>query len=338
MSQEFDEETIKDLGTIHSLSDVIMLYYLEYLIGICLDVEDTVDLARQKSDIVFENLTLKNGLPCTRLLVDLLDDIDPKHFQAFLNKYNIAKQNKSNDDFITQIDTYIHEYGYGFCLYKADGIMGISAILDLILLKNKVVVLDATSITRMSAKKIIDREGNYLFLLQNYSPLYEEIKSFFSNIKKLQMLQNEKEQCIFESETDIVCTKLDWIPKYKQFPNIKAVGMIQGETEEDNAYYITSLSDFDSITTILDQHFWDIDLVSWNIDILKDPKPVINTDEKKIDITDLNLKVLKKEGAKVLINAVKQEYNVEKKYLSELGWRRQASLDDKALRNLYKHF
>ena len=289
-------------------------------------------------DIVYDYLTLKNGLPSTKLLVDLLDDIDPKHFQAFLNKYDIAKHEKSESTYINLIDTYIHENGYGFCMKDIDGTIGMSAILDLILLKNKVVVLDATSITRITARKVIDREGNYIFLLQNYSPLFNEVKDFFNDIDKIEELQKEKEQCIFENSTDIVCTKLDWIPKYKQFPELKAVGMILGENEEDNVYYLTSLSDFDSITTILDNHYWDIDLVSWNMDILDNPKPVIDENEAKVDITGMNLKVLKKEGAKIVISAVKKEYNVQKKFLSDIGWRRQASLDDKALRNIFKHF
>lgn len=139
---------------------------------------------------------------------------------------------------------------------KANEILAIPRLLDMLAIKGAVVTIDAMGCQRAIARKVLDKKADYIFALEgNQGTLREDVELFAAE----QRASNFKDTTVsrartvdgdhgrIESRDITVIHDIDWLQKNHQWPGLNSVVMVQstretgGKIERETRFYITSL-------------------------------------------------------------------------------------------------
>ena len=120
-------------------------------------------------------------------------------------------------------------------------------MVEMIDIKEAVVVADALHCQKKSAEKIIKEKGDYLFVVKDNNPtLKENIELYFKNEKTDSYSQREFNGGRIEKRTAYTTTAINWLPGIEEWANLKTIGAIHTEFEKGGKkssewhYYISS--------------------------------------------------------------------------------------------------
>jgi predicted transposase YbfD/YdcC len=161
---------------------------------------------------------------------------------------------------------------------KSNEITAVPKLLDMIDCKGAIITVDALNTQTQIAKKIIDKQADYIMALKgNQGEIYEQVKERFSR----QMIDSidtthDLGHGRVETRTCSVIKDLTFIDKAIDWVNIKCVIKIDsnryfkatGKTEQETRYYICSLdSDAQLINKSVRNHWAIENKLHWMLDV-----------------------------------------------------------------------
>lgn len=142
---------------------------------------------------------------------------------------------------------------------KSNEITAIPELLDLLDLSGSIISIDAMGCQREIARKIIEKEGDYVLALKgNQKTLYEDVKDYFEVAEKHQYHRVPHTNQIDEPHKDhgrieqrhyTLCPLPDYFAKTKEWKGLKGIGRVErsrytsGDITREVSYYLLSFDD-----------------------------------------------------------------------------------------------
>lgn len=139
---------------------------------------------------------------------------------------------------------------------KSNEIIAIPQLLDMLAIEGAVVTIDAMGCQREIAKKVIDKKGDYVLALKgNQGTLRDDVELFVAEQKANGFKDTaiSRDQTVdgdhgrIETRTTTVIHDVAWLQERHNWPGLKGVVMVEsireidGKTEQETRFYITSL-------------------------------------------------------------------------------------------------
>lgn len=264
----------------HILSDILVLTILASLCGAQTWTE-VEEFGKAKKVWLKTFLQLPNGIPSHDTIGDLYARLSPGSLQdGFLSW--IQSMVQTNDGDIIPIDgktirrSYDQASGRGAIHMvsawssangvvlgqlkteeKSNEITAIPELLGILDVKGCVVTIDAMGCQKEIAKKIIEREADYVLALKgNQGTLYADVKLYMDSIidQKIKNIPHmnfntiDKGHGRIEERSYFVTESIDWLEQKKSWEGLKSVGVVESKRHIGEAisierrYYISSLS------------------------------------------------------------------------------------------------
>lgn len=160
---------------------------------------------------------------------------------------------------------------------KSNEITAIPVLLDMLVLHNCVVTIDAMGCQREIVEKIVSKGADYVIALKgNQQELHEEVQHAFT-FMDVQGIDKQVDTGHGRVETRIckVITDLSFIDEHIHWTGIKSVVKIEakrtnkttGQTSEDTRYYICSIVDAQQINLAVRKHWGIENSLHWILDV-----------------------------------------------------------------------
>ena len=277
-----------------------MLSLIGYICGEK-DIESIVEWANLNKENLQKVIPLDNGIPSADTLLRVMGIINPKKFENLLisvtqkyfeelpetvQKEIIAIDGKTIKGSRTKTNTVVHIVSAWACKLqlflaqvktneKSNEITAIPELLDLLDLKNTIITIDAMGCQKDIAKKIVEKEADYVLSLKgNHSIFLNNIKDLFEltknpiYYKQYKITKSDitidKDHGRIEKRQTFLCTQLDWLEERKDWANLRGIGMtvstriIDGVSTTENRYFITTLTDVHEAAKAM-HHHWQIE-------------------------------------------------------------------------------
>ena len=210
---------------------------------------------------------------------------------------------------------------------KSNEITAIPKLLELLDLKGHVVTIDAMGTQKAIAKKIIDKEGDYILALKgNQGTLNNDVRLFLeSELSKSSSLVIEDEHEEFdkghgriESRKCIVSSDVDWLSQKEKWAGLRTIAMIEetqeikGEVSIARRFFISSLPpNAKQIAQAVRAHWLIENGLHWTLDV------VFNEDQSRVrkDNAAENMALIRHITINMLNNAKKTFKNIGLKAL-----------------------
>lgn len=214
---------------------------------------------------------------------------------------------------------------------KSNEITAIPKLLDLLELTENIVTIDAMGCQKEIAKKIQEKDADYIFALKgNQGTLSEDVQLFLTheNEKASTSLSSyeevDKGHGRIETRRCLVSDQLDWLEQKPLWTGLQTIAMIE-ETRQvgdkvsiDRRFFISSLpADAQLIASSVRAHWAIENALHWTLDV------VFNEDLSRIrkDNAGLNMALIRHITLNMLNNARKQLKGVGLKALrKKAGW------------------
>ena len=167
---------------------------------------------------------------------------------------------------------------------KSNEITAIPELLDLLTVKGAIVTIDAMGCQKEIAKKIVEKEADYVLALKgNQGTLKTDVELFFTEQKSCKFKDTvisrhetlEKSHGRIETRTFTSIDAIDWLKTRHDWVGLKSIVMVEsireiigGKTESETRYYISSLAadavrQGDAIRGhwAVESHHWVMDMV-----------------------------------------------------------------------------
>jgi predicted transposase YbfD/YdcC len=264
----------------YPLDEMLLLCLLAVLAG----AESWVEIAefgKAKLDFLRRYRPFENGTPSHDQLGDLFAALDAEAFQHCFIAW-VASLTKLGPD-IVAIDgkTLRRAYQEGGAkapihmisawsarqrlvlgqtkvAEKSNEITAIPDLLDLLTLKGATVTIDAMGCQKEIAKKIKDKEADYVLALKgNQGTLQQDVELFFTEQKTRRFADTtisrhrtlEKSHGRIETRTYTAIGDIAWLQERHDWTGLKSIVMVEsvreiigGKTESETRFYISSLS------------------------------------------------------------------------------------------------
>jgi predicted transposase YbfD/YdcC len=264
----------------YPLEEMLLLCLLAVLAG----AESWVEIAefgKKKVDFLRRFRPFENGTPSHDQLGDLFAALDAEAFQHCFIAW-VASLTKLGPD-IVAIDgkTLRRAYQEGGAkapihmisawsarqrlvlgqtkvAEKSNEITAIPDLLDLLTLKGATVTIDAMGCQKEIAKKIKEKEADYVLALKgNQGTLSEDVELFFTEQKERKFADTaisrhqtlEKSHGRIETRTYTAIDDIDWLKERHDWAGLRSIVMVEsvreiigGKTESEMRFYISSLS------------------------------------------------------------------------------------------------
>jgi predicted transposase YbfD/YdcC len=220
---------------------------------------------------------------------------------------------------------------------KSNEITAIPTLLDLLEVKGCIVTIDAMGCQKEIAKKVVEKEADYIFGLKgNQSTLHEDVKFYFEDYLKNQdnyLEINGKETLEkghgrIETRQYYLSSEIDWVAQKADWAGLSSIGAVRSVVEEkgvvrtENRYFPTSLTDIDSFAKSVREHWgienslhWVLD-VAFNEDNCRIRKD--NSGENFAVIRHIALNLLKQDGSKLSLKAKRHKCAYSDIYLYKI--------------------
>jgi len=308
----------------YPLAEVLLLCLLAVLAG----AETVTDIARfgeKKLDLLRRLRPFAAGTPAHDHLGDILATLDAEAFQrcfvawvaaligvpegvVAIDGKTVRRSKGAARDAIHMVSAFAARQrlvlGQLKVADKANEIVAIPKLLDMLAIEGAVVTIDAMGCQRAIAQKIVDKKADYILALKgNQGTLREDIDLFIDE----QKARDFKDTTVSRSETVdgdhgriesraiTVIHDIDWLQERHAWPGLKSVIMVEStretshKTERETRFYITSLVLLASQMAPLVRDHWAVEnSLHWVLDmVFRDDECRLRTDDAPANFTTL---------------------------------------------------
>jgi predicted transposase YbfD/YdcC len=268
---------------------------------------DFVLFGKEKIDFLKEYFEYSNGIPSKDTFARLFAALDPEAFKVcfveWVKSLQVSLKNviaidgktlcNSADELndmpaIHMVSAFATEARLILAQQKVDDksneITAIPKLLDLLSLKANIVTIDAMGCQKSIAKKIQEKEADYVLSLKgNQGNLNEDVRLFLETeaAKKSSTViediheEVDKGHGRIEVRKCIVSSHLDWLEKKSEWVGLKTVAMIEetrdfgDKTTFERRFFISSLpADAKRIASAVRAHWLVENALHWTLDVV----------------------------------------------------------------------
>ncbi len=163
-------------------------------------------------------------------------------------------------------------------------------LIEMLDISGAIIVADALHCKKKSAKKVINKGGDYLFVVKDNEPLLkQDIEVYMQNEETEKCVKTEKNGGRIEKRTAYVTQNIDWLADIDKWEKLTTIGAIQTEFSKDGKttnewhYYISSAKlsaeklleharlewAVESMHWLLDVHFMEDKTKVWDMNVQK---------------------------------------------------------------------
>lgn len=314
----------------YPLAEVLLLCLLAVLAG----AETITDIARfgeKKLDLLRRFRPFAAGTPAHDHLGDILATLDAEAFQrcfvawvaaligvpegvVAIDGKTVRRSKGAARDAIHMVSAFAARQrlvlGQVKVADKANEIVAIPKLLDMLALDGAVVTIDAMGCQRAIAQKIIDKKADYILALKgNQGTLREDVELFAQEqkIKDFKDTTVSRHQTVdgdhgrIETRDITVIHDVAWLRERHHWPALTSVVMVQStrvfpgqgreadKIERETRFYITSLALVASLVGPLIRDHWAIENgLHWVLDmVFRDDECRLRTDHAPANFTTL---------------------------------------------------
>jgi predicted transposase YbfD/YdcC len=193
---------------------------------------------------------------------------------------------------------------------KANEIVAIPRLLDMLAIEGAVVTIDAMGCQRDIAQKVVDKKADYILALKgNQGTLRDDVERFATE-QKSKSFQDavvshhrtvDGEHGRIETRDITVLHDIDWLQENHRWPGLKSIVMVQGTREIpgsspgtstiacETRFYITSLALAASLISPLIRDHWAVEnSLHWVLDmVFRDDECRVRTDHAPANFTTI---------------------------------------------------
>lgn len=344
------EDKRRALGRLHKLNDILVMAVVAVLCGA--DTWNEIEMfCKAKEDWLSKFLGLKNGIPSHDTFNRVISSIDHEVFEEKFIAWTSELINISGQKEIISIDgktvrgaksrgkkSPIHivsawasqnslVLGQVKTDEKSNEITAVPELLNSLTIENTIITADAMSCQKDIAKKIIEKEADYILAVKgNQKQLLQDVEEEFKFGKDYPIYEDvdlghgriETRKCSLIRDFQFITEDNDWA-------NLKTVVKIESkrefkngdrETETMTRFYITSLDDEPKELLHYIRTHWEIEnKLHWRLDI------AFREDEsrKRKDNAAENFAILRKIVLNLLRNDKSKKVGLKSKRLIA-GW------------------
>jgi len=292
---------------IHKLHDILVITVCAVISGLehWTQIED---FAKANEQWFKSFLDLPGSIPSHDTFGKVFSVIDPDEFERRIQKWihclvgsgteekHIAIDGKtlrksfdtaSGKAAIHMLNAYVYENHAVFGQLKVDSktneITAIPKLLEMLQLKEATVTIDAMGCQKDIARKIIDRNGHYVFSLKgNQGALKDDVATFMDDLiaKEQQPCSDyyetvEKSHGRIETRKCWSCWDVDWLNQRHQWAGLSCLAAVEctrtinGQSSTERRYFISSHSgrQAQKIATLVRNHWRVENELHWTLDV-----------------------------------------------------------------------
>ena len=314
----------------YPLNEVLLLCLLAVIAG----AETITDIARfgeKKLALLRRFLRFADGTPAHDHLGDILATLDPEQFQrrfvawvasrtgvpegvVAIDGKAVRRSKGAGKEAIHMVSAFAARQrlvmGQVKVADKANEIVAIPKLLDMLAIEGAVVTIDAMGCQRAIAQKIVEKKADYILALKgNQGRLREDVELFVreQKDKSFQDTETSHHRTVdgdhgrIETRDVTVIHDIDWLQQDHQWPGLKSVVMVEttrqipGPTpetdkiERETRFYIASLALIASMVGPLIRDHWAIEnSLHWVMDmVFRDDEARLRTDHAPANFTTI---------------------------------------------------
>ena len=309
---------------VYPLAEVLLLCLLAVLAG----AETVTDIARfgeKKLDLLRRLRPFAAGTPAHDHLGDILASLDAEAFQrcfvawvaaligvpegvVAIDGKTVRRSKGAAPDAIHMVSAFAARQrlvlGQVKVADKANEIVAIPKLLDLLAIEGAVVTIDAMGCQRAIAQKIVDKKADYILALKgNQGALPRDVELFVAeqNARDFKDTSVSRAETIdgdhgrIETRAVTVIHDIEWLQEQHAWPGMKSVVIVEstreisGKTERETRFYITSLVLLASQMASLVRDHWAVEnSLHWVLDmVFRDDECRLRTDHAPANFTTL---------------------------------------------------
>ena len=286
---------------LHSVEEILLVTFCGMVAG-CDGWEDIELFGKTKIEFFKKHLPFTNGIPSDDTLRRFFRVLDPKVFEEYfidwLKSYRINLENKvvaidgktSRGSFdgdnkpLHLLSAFASEIGLTLgqqrVADKSNEITAIPKLLELLDIDGAIVTIDAIGCQHEIAKKILEKNADYLLALKgNQGQLCEDVKLLFSKKPETSKFFSHKEidggHGRIETRISTVTGDIDWLKtmhpqwqKLRSIVEVESVRELKDKIETEKRYYISSLGPNPKhILEVTRQHWGIENSLHWVLDV-----------------------------------------------------------------------
>jgi predicted transposase YbfD/YdcC len=308
----------------YPLDEVLLLCLLAVIAG----AETITDIARfgdKKLDLLRRFRPFREGVPAHDHLGDILATLDAEPFQrcfvawaasligvaegvVAIDGKTVRRSKGKAQAAIHMVSAFAARQrlvlGQIKVADKANEIVAIPKLLDMLAIEGAVVTIDAMGCQRAIAQKVQDKKADYILALKgNQSTLRDDVELFANE----QKANNFKDTTVSHARTvdgdhgrietrDItVIQDIGWLQQRHQWPGLKSLVMVQStresgeKVERETRFYITSLVLLASLIGPFIRDHWAVEnSLHWVLDmVFRDDECRVRTDHAPANLTTI---------------------------------------------------
>jgi len=314
----------------YPLAEVLLLCLLAVIAG----AETITDIARfgeKKLSLLRRFRPFREGTPAHDHLGDILATLDAEQFQrcfvawvasligvpqgvVAIDGKTVRRSKGTGKDAIHMVSAFAARQrlvmGQVKVADKANEIVAIPKLLDMLAIEGAVVTIDAMGCQRAIAQKIVDKKADYILALKgNQGTLRDDVELFASEqkSKSFQDTTISHHQTVdgdhgrIETRDITVIHDIDWLQETHQWPGLKSIVMVESirqipgptpatdKIERETRFYITSLALVASMVGPLIRDHWSVEnSLHWVLDmVFRDDESRLRTDHAPANFTTL---------------------------------------------------
>jgi predicted transposase YbfD/YdcC len=307
----------------YPLDEVLLLALLAVLAG----AETFVDIARfgaKKLALLRRFRPFLDGTPSHDHLGDIFASLDAEQFQRCFVAWVTAltgapaeviaidgktsRRSKGANAPIHMVSAFAARQrlvlGQVKVAEKSNEIVAIPKLLDRLAIEGAIVTIDAMGCQHDIAQKIVDKKADYVLALKgNQGTLRDDVELFaseqkargFADSKISQGKTVDGDHGRIETRKTTVIHDVDWLQERHNWPGLKAIVMvestreIQGKTEQETRFYLTSLVMVAALMGPVIRSHWAIEnSLHWVMDmVFRDDECRVRTEHAPANFTTI---------------------------------------------------
>jgi predicted transposase YbfD/YdcC len=291
----------------HKLHDILVITVCAVICGLehWTQIED---FGRANEQWFKTFLDLPNGIPSHDTFGKVFSFLDPDEFERRIQKWihalvgsgtqgkHIAIDGKtlrksfdtaSKKTAVHMINAYVHENHAVFGQVRVEGktneITSIPRLLEMLQLKQATVTIDAMGCQKDIAKRIVARQGHYVFSLKgNQGMLHEDVQTFMDDlITRGSVASSDYYETIEKSHGRIeirkcwTCWDIGWLIQRHPWAGLSSIAAVectrtlQEQTRRERRYFISSHSgqQAQKMATLIRNHWRVENELHWTLDV-----------------------------------------------------------------------
>ena len=310
---------------IYPLDEVLLLCLLAVLAGADCFTEIAL-FGTKKLPLLRRFRRFKDGTPAHDHLGDILATLDAEQFQgcfvawmaavagvpagviALDGKTTRRSRQKGAKAAIHMVSAFAARQrlvlGQVKVAEKANEIVAIPKLLDMLAVEGAVITIDAMGCQRDIARKVINKKADYVLALKgNQGSLHDDVELFateqkdkgFADTKVSRDTTVDGDHGRIETRTTTVIHDVRWLQERHSWPGLNGIVIVEsgrevsGETERETRYYVTSLMMTAALVGPVVRSHWAIEnSLHWVMDmVFRDDECRVRTDHAAANFTTI---------------------------------------------------